>query len=279
MIDAGKVAEILTDRFGVPMVGKASDDANGQWVHFFPRDIPHTQGFQINVLIGWKTVEADFTPASYAKPLLSEMAAADAEKRSLFQAFVQASMQAGADVVLRINDEKVDPLTADCWPSVWNSLSLRLVKSPIEIDGKNPDAMQELALSWSIRIFGCVLSMMPLEPVSHEPAGEGEGGGRQALITRFERSEINRVACIEIHGTRCKVCDFDFEKVYGTIGAGFIEVHHVELLARLAPDTVLNPAIDLVPLCANCHSMAHKRRPQPYSVEDLKAMIQTNRRQ
>ena len=65
----------------------------------------------------------------------------------------------------------------------------------------------------------------------------------------------------------------DFEKVYGLIGRGYIEVHHVESVARLAPGTILDPGTDLVPLCSNCHSMAHKRRPVPYTVNELKDMV------
>jgi 5-methylcytosine-specific restriction protein A len=58
---------------------------------------------------------------------------------------------------------------------------------------------------------------------------------------------------------------------------GFIEVHHTELVARLAPGTILDPAIDLVPLCSNCHSVAHKRKDTPYTVDEIKAMIEAAR--
>ena len=121
-------------------------------------------------------------------------------------------------------------------------------------------------------MLGSALSLIPLEPVHPPVAGQEEGGAYQATVTRYERSEINRAACIEIHGCRCNVCAFDFEKVYGEIGLGFIEVHHVEMVSRLEAGAILDPAIDLVPLCSNCHSMAHKRNP-PHAVDELRAFL------
>lgn len=278
MINASRLADILTDRYGVPVIGEASDDADGQRARIHPRDIAHTQGFSVGVLIGWKTVEVEFAPATYAKPLLSLMAAADAEKRALFHTFVQSAINAGAEIVFQINGGRIDPLQSSTWPAEWSSLSLRFSKGPIQIDGNNRNVMEALTLTWSSRMLGSVLSLMPLEPVQQVPVGEAEGGQYQVLVNRYERSDINRAACVEVHGAKCKVCGFDFENFYGMIGIGFIEVHHIELVSRLTPGTILDPTIDLVPLCSNCHSMAHKRRSPPYTVNELKAMIEMSAR-
>ena len=57
---------------------------------------------------------------------------------------------------------------------------------------------------------------------------------------------------------RCEVpnCGFDFEAVYGRLGTGFAEVHHLRPLADMdAPvETTLD---DLAVVCANCHRMIH----------------------
>lgn len=37
----------------------------------------------------------------------------------------------------------------------------------------------------------------------------------------------------------------------------------------------LNPEVDLVPLCANCHSIVHRRKDKTLSVDELKAMIKS----
>lgn len=57
---------------------------------------------------------------------------------------------------------------------------------------------------------------------------------------------------------RCEVprCGFDFAAVYGSIGEGFIHVHHKKPLA--ARTTYEQTALgDLALVCANCHAMIH----------------------
>lgn len=273
MLDATSLSRSLTERYGVHITGQARKDADGLRAEFRPADLPHTRGFFVNILIGWRTVEVSFAPATYGRQVLSAMALANLEKRSVFHTFVQAAINAGADVTFQINGQNPGTSEADVWPPDWRSLTFGYSKGPMTIDSTNPAVTNRLALEWTSRMLGSVLALMPLEAIEQPPDGEAEGGGYQTQITRYERSTLNRQACMDFHGRTCKACGFDFETVYGPIGEGYIEVHHVESLARLAPGTVLNPIVDLVPLCSNCHSMAHKRRPFPYSVDELKAMI------
>jgi 5-methylcytosine-specific restriction enzyme A len=59
----------------------------------------------------------------------------------------------------------------------------------------------------------------------------------------------------------CEACDFDFEKIYGDRGQGFIEYHHVKPLHQTGErSTSIN---DLALLCSNCHRMIHRRPPWP----------------
>ncbi|MEU3793241.1 HNH endonuclease [Streptomyces fructofermentans] len=59
----------------------------------------------------------------------------------------------------------------------------------------------------------------------------------------------------------CEACGFNFERVYGDRGAGYIECHHV-LPLHVAGEgrTKLS---DLALICANCHRMIHRRAPWP----------------
>lgn len=58
---------------------------------------------------------------------------------------------------------------------------------------------------------------------------------------------------------RCQVpgCGFDFEAVYGIIGAGFAHVHHLRPLAEASVPTVTRLE-DLAVVCANCHAVIHR---------------------
>jgi 5-methylcytosine-specific restriction enzyme A len=276
MLNTGQIAGILTDRFGVSISGEAADSSDGKRAIFRPFDMPQTQGFSVEVLIGWRTVEAQFVSGTYAARLLASMGNASPEQRVAFGAFIRSAMSDGASVTFRINNQDIDPLQPATWPDDWRSLAMAMTKGPTVIDGNSPSALDALALTWSSRLLGTVLALMPLEPVEPELQGEAEGAAQQVLVTRYERSHINRAACIEIHGIRCKVCGFDFAAVYGQIGEGFIEVHHIEPVSGILPGTIVDPAKDLAPVCPNCHAMLHRRKP-PYSIDELRSMLQPGR--
>lgn len=99
--------------------------------------------------------------------------------------------------------------------------------------------------------------------------------GRRSIVlqTRYERSRKNRAKALEIHGTICLACGFDFNEIYGIDYArDYIEVHHTRSITRQEGVTV-DPLTDLIPLCSNCHSMAHRRRGKILSLNKLKSLI------
>lgn len=72
-----------------------------------------------------------------------------------------------------------------------------------------------------------------------------------------------------VYGTTCTCCGFDFEKVYGEHGRGFIHVHHIKPLHTIGENYVVDPVTDMLPLCPNCHAMVH-RGSKVLLVEELK---------
>lgn len=82
---------------------------------------------------------------------------------------------------------------------------------------------------------------------------------------KIEQSRLNRGAI------SCEVCDFDFEKSYPTIGDGYIQVHHVVPLHFSGEvQTMLK---DLALVCANCHQMMHRGRPDWLTPAELRRII------
>jgi 5-methylcytosine-specific restriction protein A len=79
----------------------------------------------------------------------------------------------------------------------------------------------------------------------------------RVAVNRYERDPEARRACIAHRGNNCAACGFSFEVMYGEIGADFIDVHHTVPASQLGTNYQLDPLTDLVPLCANCHAMAH----------------------
>lgn len=88
-----------------------------------------------------------------------------------------------------------------------------------------------------------------------------EGAVCSIIINAYERDLNARAACIEHFGLSCKVCGFNFQEKYGQIGSEYIHVHHIVPLADIGKKYEVNPITDMIPLCANCHAMVHRRRP------------------
>lgn len=102
-----------------------------------------------------------------------------------------------------------------------------------------------------------------------------DGEVKQYYGNRYERKAKNRLQAIEIHGTKCAACDFNFEEVYGELGKDFIEIHHIKPLSTLEGAIEIDAENDLVPVCPNCHRMLHRNRDKVLSVEELKEIIQS----
>ena len=99
-----------------------------------------------------------------------------------------------------------------------------------------------------------------------------EGAKVQSTVSRFERNPRLRAECIEYHGFVCKACGFDFEKIYGALGRNFCHVHHILPLSEFGEPRTVDPKIDLIPLCANCHAMIHRKQPA-LTPDQLRAII------
>ncbi len=111
------------------------------------------------------------------------------------------------------------------------------------------------------------------EPAHLVPGTYPESAVARVAVNRFEHDPEARRACIAHRGTSCAACGFSFEQAYGDAGADFIQVHHVVPADRLAGGYALDPLTDLVPLCANCHAMAHRAAGSPRSVAELRQLL------
>ncbi|WP_333433361.1 HNH endonuclease [Microcoleus sp. MON2_D5] len=102
-----------------------------------------------------------------------------------------------------------------------------------------------------------------------------EGSIRQIQVNAYERNNPARKKCIEYYGLNCYICHFNFEKLFGEIGKGFIHVHHIIPLSEINQEYEVNPIQDLRPLCPNCHAMIHRKYP-PFTIEEIKDLLSKN---
>jgi len=93
-----------------------------------------------------------------------------------------------------------------------------------------------------------------------------------------ERNRKAREQCIAFKGIKCCICGIEFEKVYGNLGKGFIQVHHITPISEDNKKHIIDPIKDLVPVCPNCHAMLHHGKcGKVLTVEKLKQIIENNK--
>ena len=99
-----------------------------------------------------------------------------------------------------------------------------------------------------------------------------EGDVIDRSIKYYNRNRDARDACIAYYGCSCSICGMNFEEVYGELGRGFIEVHHIKKISTYEDKHNIDPIKDLRPVCSNCHSIIHRKR-IPCSMEFIKANL------
>jgi 5-methylcytosine-specific restriction protein A len=104
-----------------------------------------------------------------------------------------------------------------------------------------------------------------------------EGGTQSVELTIHERNREARRQCIAHFGPTCQACGLNYDEVYGPMGAGLVHVHHITPLAEIGERYVVDPLVDLVPLCATCHHVVHSRNPA-FAVAEIKAALSQARR-
>ncbi len=135
-----------------------------------------------------------------------------------------------------------------------------------------PEVVDELEEEW--------FEFLRTQHIRHNPFSETtdstitfiEGSATQVTQTKYERNIYARKECLKHFGYSCSVCDFNFEKFYGSLGYKFIHVHHLTQVATIKQEYQVNPIQDLRPVCPNCHSMLHKQNP-PLTIDELKEII------
>lgn len=266
-LDVGAVAASLSRDFGVELVtGDLSLDG-GTWPVIRPALPPEPNGFSILLGTSPRRAIATFQPDRFSRELLSTMSVAEPDLRAAAVAHAEAMEAQGARFLCRLDGIAV--VAASELMGRWSRLDFEF-EIPISANGGMRP--QQAITTAAGAALGLALSLVSLEeqPANLEP-GLPEGARLQVFVNRYERSPVNRARCLSHFGYSCQACGFDFARAYGEAGAGFIEVHHVKMVSQMGEGYLVDPIKDLIPLCANCHAIAHRRTP-PYTVTELRAM-------
>lgn len=282
-IDPGLLAARISSESGLEFSTSGNRIADGgQRIFLQPANHPPAHTFAISVQAGWRSVEIEFTPGNFASDLLKEMGSAGADGRAGFVSVLRTSVEDGCDVRFELNGAAVPFDNPGIWSVPWQRVSLVMRKGmlPIGLGDFREDV--EIVGRWVSRLSAAVLALLPLEADEsldlQNPAeivsGLPEGSKMQVQVNRYERDRRNRAAALAIHGHACMACRVELGDKYGAPATGLIEVHHTRPVSELGPDYIIDPRTDLVPLCPNCHAVAHRRSP-PYSVDELRTLMMT----
>jgi 5-methylcytosine-specific restriction endonuclease McrA len=120
-----------------------------------------------------------------------------------------------------------------------------------------------------------VVECLPTAPTADERQGTyPRHENRKHVVSHLQRDRSRFLAnkCKIRDNYKCRVCGHLFEKVYGQLGVGFAEAHHLVPLSQLR-DNVKTRLSDLVTVCANCHRMLHLMRGKRDDVTKLRVVV------
>jgi len=90
-----------------------------------------------------------------------------------------------------------------------------------------------------------------------------EGDRYELTLSAVERNPSVRRNAIKHYGLKCYACDLTPKT------SNQIDVHHLDPIAEGQRQTIME---DVIPLCANCHRLAHSERP-PLTIEEIKSVL------
>lgn len=270
-LEPGALARLVSDSCGLPFEGRRLTGANT--LQIYPSGLPVQNTFSIQTVVGWRNVEVSFVPGSFAGDFVRHMGQADFGSRNSCAAVLARCLHDGATVSLKINGQPAKPDDPSDWNVEWTRFDLSVRRGQLDLG--NGDRDNEKIYAWTQQVTAAIVALLPMEqevPTGYLHGGFSEGAQLKFEATRYERDRRNRSTALAIHGYACFACGSDLSDRYGSAAVGLIEVHHLTPVSKLGPGYRINPATDLVPLCPNCHRVAHRRDP-PFTVEELRAMV------
>jgi predicted HNH restriction endonuclease len=213
------------------------------------------RGYVITITREFGHIEARLEFESFAGQLAAHVVRRLEEQKVLIRELLTKYPQLNIKVTRQSVEEIMAPdtRTEDMW---WLNFYCRLTE----------DQEKDYLLFADI-LLGLIFLLLP-----YESEGVTEGQSVEAISKLHERSRVNRALCLAYHGYDCQACGINMRQSYSGLSSDFIHVHHLNPVAT-AGITKPDPIREMVPLCPNCHGVAHLRSP-PYTVAEIKNMIQ-----
>lgn len=213
---------------------------------------------------GLKGYAVTLSFGAFAGEVVRRISSAGAEDVHLARALV-ASIDSSVEIEIQGQD------TAD-WKITSGDFKMTAIIRNLPRDPEV--ALTQVSRDTIVPMMAAMAELIGYDVIEEEDNGEPEYEGAELVSTirRRERNPRNRLLCIRLHGEICACCGVDLRETFGVAGS-IIEVHHLEPLSLLKEPRPYDPARDLVPLCPNCHRAVHTRRPEPWSLDELREFM------
>lgn len=275
MINLNSHLAEISNRYGYEIyLGERSDESRETPMIRF-RIESNLDTFHLKLSRSWKSTKIEFVPGAFASQIVTFLCKEILSHKVEIENLLNSPGKSISDFVLDIDGKEFNSISSLDESPHTLSFYLETMTSESSIEHLLLNEKEAELIELAVSIFATLLPR-PTNAYSNpeEVTGFPEGATTQVLVNRYERDPRNRAAAISAHGYACLACGFDFKKTYGDLGADFIIVHHIVPVSQLGPDYLIDPAKDLVSLCANCHAMIHREDP-PLSLNELKKIIGT----
>lgn len=159
------------------------------------------------------------------------------------------------------------------WVASWMDDTGKKKFKPFSISKYGEEEAKQMAIAHREKMVSLLSDEWGEEYWSYRPGDRRIRTPYHRDIYGFEGEEVYRLhldferdrdlrdkkidAMLAEHGClKCEICSFNFEDVYGSLGMGIIEVHHIKPLSEIRQSTMIRLE-DLMCLCANCHLVIH----------------------
>jgi 5-methylcytosine-specific restriction enzyme A len=263
----------LSSDLGVELipVDNSADKSNPYAVRFGGLDLD--KSFRLVLSRSWKTTQIRLEADSFAGEVVKYLCNQINTNRVNIEASIDANQDTFSSIALELDGRAFFGSGSGLSENPELTFEVETLTSESSIEYGLLNEQEERVLEFAVKL---IASVLPIERATFRHADEvlgyPEGAVSQVLVNRYERDPRNRREAIAIHGKTCLACNFNFAEKYGELGDEYIVVHHTVPVSQMGNDYVVDPAKDLVTLCANCHAMVHRHDP-PISLADLKKIL------
>lgn len=265
------ITAVLTDlssELGVELISKEviANQTSLYEIRFAGLDV--TKSFSFVLSRSWKTTQIRFQADAFAGDAVQYLCRKINMNKEQFGAAIDSNQSNYSSINLEIDGRPFFGNSAEISRNPTLTFEVEALTSESSIEYGLLSEQEERLIRFALSL---IASVLPIQKSTFrnpdEVLGFPEGAVSQVLVNKYERDPRNRQEAIAIHGKSCKACGFNFKEKYGSLGDEYIIVHHVVPVSQMGSGYMVDPAKDLITLCANCHSMVHREDP-PLSVEN-----------